>query len=70
MAQDPSPPTGIGAAFVTSMPRDHSGAPAMSAEQAEQLRRLCEEAREQYDPSLNEREAERRITELTAQLGH
>lgn len=46
-----------------------SGDDPMTAAQASYLKTLCDEAKEEFDPSLNKAEASKRIDELRAQTG-
>jgi len=46
-----------------------SGDDPMTAAQASYLKTLCDEAKEEFDPSLNKAEASQRIDELRAQTG-
>jgi hypothetical protein len=46
-----------------------SGDDPMTAAQASYLKTLCDEAKEEFDPSLNKAEASKRIDELREQTG-
>lgn len=46
-----------------------SGDDPMTAAQASYLKTLCDEAKEEFDASLNKAEASKRIDELRAQTG-
>ena len=66
-------PKTTGAATASNVEKDpddwSTGAESMTGAQASYLKTLCDEAGEEFDPSLTKAEASKRIDELQARTG-